>query len=114
MMEGDILSRLRMRGEEFFTQVSAELMSNPRFMKALEKTMETAWKGKAKLDDGVAKALKNMNIPTRTEFKRAVRRIESLEDQVADLKKRLSAQARKRTPVQPKAKPKTRKKTAAK
>jgi hypothetical protein len=43
-------------------------------------------KGKEKLDEAVAKALKNMNIPTRTEFKKAVRRIEALEEQIAGLK----------------------------
>ena len=37
-------------------------------------------------DEAVARALRNMNIPTRTEFKKAVRRIDALEAEVADLK----------------------------
>ena len=78
---------LKAKGEEVFAQVSSELMSNPRFMKA----METAFKGKAKLDEAVAQALRTANIPTRTEFKRALRRVEALETQVEELKAALAA-----------------------
>jgi polyhydroxyalkanoate synthesis regulator phasin len=77
-----VFERLKARGEEVLTQVSGELMSNPRFMKA----MEAAWQGKAKLDEAVARALKTMNIPTRTEFKKALRRIEALEQELSTLK----------------------------
>ena len=77
-----VFDRLKARGEEVFAQVSNELMSNPHFIKA----MQGAYKGKEKLDDAVGKALKNMNIPTRTEFKRALRRIEALEHEVTALK----------------------------
>ena len=77
-----VFERLKARGEEVFTKVSAELMANPQFMRALQSAM----KGKEKLDGAVAQALRNMNIPTRTEFKKAVRRIETLEAEVADLK----------------------------
>ncbi len=88
-----VFDRLKARGEEVLTQISGELMSNPRFMKA----METAWQGKAKLDEAVARALKTMNIPTRTEFKKALRRIEALEAELASLK---AAQAKsKRRPL---------------
>ena len=66
---------LRSRGTALVAQVSDELMANPRFLRA----METAYRGKAKLDGAVGQALKTMNVPTRTEFKRAVSRIEALE-----------------------------------
>ena len=75
--ENSILGRLRARGEEFFNQVSGELMKNPQFVSA----MQAAVAGKEKLDETVAQALKTMNIPTRTEFKRALDRIEALERQ---------------------------------
>lgn len=84
-----VFDRLKARGEEVLTQISGELMSNPGFMKA----METAWQGKARLDQAVARVLKTMNIPTRTEFKKALRRIDALEVEVASLK---AAQARPR------------------
>ena len=77
--ENSILGRLRARGEEFFNQVSSELMKNPQFVSA----MQAAVWGKEKIDDAVAQGLKAMNVPTRTEFKRALDRIEALERQVA-------------------------------
>jgi polyhydroxyalkanoate synthesis regulator phasin len=77
--DSSVFSRLRARGEELFGQVSNELMKNPQFIKA----MQAAVRGKEKLDEAVAEALKTMNVPTRTEFKRALERIEALERQVA-------------------------------
>jgi hypothetical protein len=79
-----LLDRIRARGEEAFGQVSSQLMSNPAFVKALE----TAFRGKEKLDGAVGRALKQMNIPTRSEFKKALSRIEALEREVAELKRR--------------------------
>ena len=76
--ENSILGRIRARGEEFFKQISGELMKNPQFVSA----MQAAVWGKEKLDEAVAEALNTMNIPTRTEFKRALDRIEALERQV--------------------------------
>ena len=90
-----LLDRIRSRGEEVLTQVSAELMSNPRFMKA----MEGAMRGREKLEEAVGQALKQMNVPTRSELKRAVSRIETLEREVAALKAR--AKSRPAAPRRP-------------
>jgi hypothetical protein len=57
-------------------------MQNPTFMKA----MESALRGKQKIDEGAAQALKSMNIPTRSEFKRALTRIEAREQELAAVK----------------------------
>jgi polyhydroxyalkanoate synthesis regulator phasin len=97
-----LLDRLRSRGEEVLTQVSAELMSNPRFLKA----MEGAIRGKEKLEEAARKAVEQMNVPTRTELKRALSRIETLEREVASLKKTKSRPAAARRPVARKAKAK--------
>jgi polyhydroxyalkanoate synthesis regulator phasin len=76
------LNRLRSRGEEVLTQVSAELSSNPRFMQA----MAGALKGKEKLEQAVAQVLRQMNVPSRGELKRAIARIDALERELATLK----------------------------
>jgi hypothetical protein len=89
--ETSVLQRLRARGEEVFAQVSSELMSNPHFMKA----MQHAMRGKEKLDQAAARALRTMNVPTRTEFQKALGRIESLEAQVEALKTGSTAKARR-------------------
>ena len=78
-----VFDLLRARGEEFFNQMAGELMANPRFMSALQ----TAMRGKERLDQAAAQALKSMNVPTRSEFKRAVARIDSLEHELAELRK---------------------------
>lgn len=88
-----VFETLRARGGAVLTQVSAELMESPRFAKALE----GALRGKQKLDQAAARALKNMNIPTRTEFKRALGRIDVLERELANFKANARAQSR-RTP----------------
>ena len=92
-----LLGRLKTRGEEVLTQVSAELMSNPRFMKA----MEGAMRGKERLEAAVGQAVKQMNVPTRTELKRALGRIEALERDVvalrAELKRKATAERAART-----------------
>ena len=101
-IDKDLIDRLRTRGEEMFTQVSAELMSNPRFMKA----MEGAMRGKQAAEDAAARAIKSMNIPTRTEFKKSLKRIDALEQEVATLEARLKAAS--------KAKPAARREKAVK
>ena len=83
--EKGLFDRLKERGDEMLAQVSGELMQNPHFMKA----MESALRGKQKIDQGAARALKSMNIPTRSEFKRALTRIEALEHEIATLKAKL-------------------------
>jgi hypothetical protein len=77
-----IFDELRSRGEEFFTRMSGELMSNPNFTRA----MQAAWWGKEKLDQAVAQALRGMRIPTRDEFQKVVRRLEAAEAEVERLK----------------------------
>jgi hypothetical protein len=92
-----LLGRIRTRGEEVLTQVSAELTSSPRFMKA----MEGALRGKEKLEEAVGQVLRQMNVPSRTELKRAVSRIEALEREVLAL--RAKPKARPAPPRKPAA-----------
>jgi polyhydroxyalkanoate synthesis regulator phasin len=95
-MEDDdksIFDRLKARGEEVLGQVTNDLMQNEHFMKA----MQGALQGKQKLDQAVGRAMKTMNVPTRSELKRAVARLEALEREVADLKGKLGARARPTT-----------------
>lgn len=87
-----LFDRLKERGDELLTQVSGELMQNPHFMKA----MEGALRGKQRIDEGAARALKSMNIPTRSEFKKALTRIEALEQELVGVKAKL-----KKAPASP-------------
>jgi hypothetical protein len=99
---------LRARGEEFLNQVSNELMSNPRFIQA----MQAAVRGKEWIDDAVARALRTMNVPTRTEFKRAVARIDALERELAETKRAAAAAAPRSSAARKKAAKKRRSRAA--
>jgi polyhydroxyalkanoate synthesis regulator phasin len=94
---------LRSKGSAIVAQVSEELMKNPAFIRALE----TAYRGKERLNIAVGHALKTMNVPTRSEFKRAVARIEALERELADRKDEpaAAAPAPKRRPARRKKAP---------
>ena len=90
-----IFDRLKERGEEVLTQVSGELMANEHFMKA----MEGALKGKEFVDQAAARALKSMNVPTRSDLKKALARIEALEAEMAALKRNAKAKAGPKKPT---------------
>ena len=70
---------LRSRGSALVSLVSNELMGNPAFLKA----MQTAYRGGERLNGAVEKALKTMNVPSRSEFKRMAARVEALEQELA-------------------------------
>ena len=114
-MARSVFDRLKERGEEVLNQLSNDLMANPHFVKA----MQSAVKGKEKLEEGVAQALRGMNIPTRTEFKKALSKIEALERELAVQKAAVEGLAVKAS-AQPSARPAAaasiapRKKTARK
>jgi len=97
MSDDNVFERLKARGEQVFAQVSGELMKNPQFVKAVQ----AAYQGKEKLDAAAQRTLKTMNIPTREEFKKALRRIESLEAELTSLKA-----ARKKTARAPRSRKK--------
>jgi hypothetical protein len=94
---------LRTQGEALVNQVATRLMGDPRFARAVQ----TALKGKEWFDQAVAQALRTLNVPTRTEFKRALARIEALEQELA-------AARRPAAPRKPaRRRPRTAKKKAA-
>lgn len=111
-MARSVFDRMRERGEEVLNQISNDLMANPHFVKA----MQSAVKGKEKLEEGVTQALRGMNIPTRTEFKRALSKIEALERELAvqkaaveGLAVKAAAEAVGKAPARPKtARPRKR------
>jgi len=94
-----VLERLKEQGGEVLNRISDEVMSSEYFAKA----MQGAMKGKEMVDQAVGKALKQMNIPTRTEFRRAVQRIDALERELAELKEAAAKKARPRKALRAKS-----------
>ena len=86
MTNRGLLGVLKERGEGVLQDLSTELLKNPRFLKALQKAMQ----GKEALDSAAGRALKKANIPTRTEFKKSVKKVDALEREVAELKTQIA------------------------
>jgi predicted nucleic acid-binding Zn-ribbon protein len=79
-MADSLFSQLKSRGEEFLTEVSNNLMSNPSFIELLKKGVAA----KEEVDKRVAEGLKTMNVATRKE-------VRALENRLADLEKEIAA-----------------------
>jgi hypothetical protein len=77
-----MFEKLKERGEEMLSQISDEVVNSPYFHRAMEGVM----KGRQQLTEAAAQALKQMNIPTRTEFKKAMSRIDTLEQEINTLR----------------------------
>jgi polyhydroxyalkanoate synthesis regulator phasin len=92
--DGNVFDKLKAKGEEVLAQVSAELMQNPRFVKAMQGAMQGAARGRETLDRGVAQALKTMNVPTRGDVRKMTSRIEALEKELQALKGKARSKAR--------------------
>ncbi len=98
-MAQQVLTDALKKGEEIFQTVSGRLLEQPVVAKAFEAAMV----GKSKVDEGVAKALKRMNVQTRSEFKSLRSRVDGLEVQVSELRKALDAlKAARATKASPK------------
>lgn len=86
-MAQQVLGNVLKKGEEIFQNVSGKLLERP----AVAKAFEAAMVGKSKVDEGVAVALKKMNVQTRSEFRHLKHRVEALETQVAELREKVDA-----------------------
>jgi len=91
-MVESLFSQLKARGEEFFTEVSNNLMANENFIELLKKGIAA----KEEIDKRVAEALKTMNLATRKEVGRLEHRLAALESQIEEMK---AAAAKARRPV---------------
>ena len=75
---GDALKK----GEAILQNVSVKLLEKP----AVAKAFEAAMVGRGKVDEGVAVALKRLNVQTRGEFRSLKARVDGLEVQLAELR----------------------------
>jgi len=98
-MAQEVLGNVLKKGEEIFQNVSGKLLERP----AVQKAVEAAMVGKSKVDEGLAVALKRMNVQTRGEFRGLKHKVEALEAQVAELREKVDAlKAAQGIPIKPK------------
>jgi polyhydroxyalkanoate synthesis regulator phasin len=81
-MAEPLFSQLRMRGEEFLTEVSNRLMANPAFIEILKKGVAA----KEEADQRIADALRKMNVATRRDLGKLEHRLAALEAELTALK----------------------------
>ncbi len=81
-MAEPLFSQLRMRGEEFLTEVSNRVMANPAFVEILKKGVAA----KEEADQRIAEVLRKMNLATRKDLGKLEHRIAALEAEVEGLK----------------------------
>jgi polyhydroxyalkanoate synthesis regulator phasin len=93
-MADSLFAQLKARGEEFLTDVSNNLMSNPSFIELLKKGVSA----KEEIDKRVAEGLKTMNVATRKEVKALEHRIAEMESEIAAVREKAvkAAKARKK------------------
>lgn len=83
-MVENLFRQLRSRGEEFLTEISNNLMSNPAFIEMLKKGVAA----KEAVEEQVADALKKMNVATRKDVRSLETRLAELESEIAALKEK--------------------------
>lgn len=98
-MTDSLLSQLKARGEEYFTEISNNLMANPTFIEMLKKGIAA----KEVADKQVAEAMKRLNVATRKEVRSLEHRIASLESELAELKAAAEPKPKRRAPARRKA-----------
>jgi len=90
MAEKDSLfKKLKDKGEQKITEMTNEILNNPRFASALGKAIQTAMETKGKIDKNMQTVLGAMNVPTRDDYDRIAERINAISKTVSDLELRV-------------------------
>lgn len=84
-----LFQRLKQKGEKKFSEITNEILSNPRFASALGKAIQLAMQTKGKMDKNVQAILGSMNVPTRDDYDRLAERINALSKSVGEIELRV-------------------------
>ena len=72
-------------GEEKLTQFAKEVIANPRFAESLGKAFERAAKTKGQVDQNIDKLLGFLNIPSKTDYKNLLVKVEVVQGSLVNL-----------------------------
>ncbi len=84
-----IFKKLKDMGEQKITELTNEILSNPRFASALGKAIQMAMETKGKIDKNMQTVLSAMNVPTRDDYDRIAERINAISKTVSELEIRV-------------------------
>jgi len=76
-------------GEEKMSDLTNELLSNPKFASALGKTIQKAMETKGKFDKNIQVILSAVNMPTKEDYDRMADRVNSLNKNLNELELRI-------------------------
>ncbi len=79
LRENAMFKKMIATGEERMSKIASQLLSNEKFMGALQKAVSAALEAKGTVEKGVQTALGAMNIPTAGDVRKLEGKIEELE-----------------------------------
>ena len=85
-------------GEERMSKIASELLSNEKFMNALQKTVTAAMDARGTVERAAQTALSAMNIPTAGDVKKLEGKIEELEKVFEGLSAKIAELQKKEAP----------------
>ena len=98
LRENAVFKKMIATGEERMSKMAAQLLSNEKFMGALQKTVTAAMEAKGSMERAAQTALAAMNIPTSSDVKKLEGKIEELEKVFEGLSARIAELQKKDTP----------------
>ena len=90
-MADSLFDQMKAKGEEFFTNVSNNLMSNPTFVEMVKK----GFAAKEAVEREVGETMKKMNVATRKDIRKLEERIAALESELAEAREKAATAAKR-------------------
>ena len=85
----NLIKKIRSMGEERFSEIMDELLSNDAVSSTVAKALTRTQKYKAQLDKNVSKAFALVNQPTREDYDKLRKQVRQLQREYEDLKEQM-------------------------
>src|SRR3954469_19795254 len=103
LRDNEMFKKMIATGEERMSKIASQLLSNEKFMGALQKTMSAALDAKGKAERAAQTALGAMNIPTSGDVRKLEGKIEELEKVFEGLSAKIAELQQKKEAAQAQA-----------
>ena len=103
LRENPMLKKMIATGEERASKLAAQLLSNEKFMNAVQKAVTAAMEARGTAERAAQTALSAMNIPTASDVKKLEGKIEELEKVFEGLSAKIAELQKKEQPPPPPA-----------
>src|SRR3982751_2855843 len=98
LRENPMFKKMIETGEERMSKIASQLLSNEKFMGALQKTVTAAMEARGTMEKAAQTALSAMNIPTAGDVRKLEGKIEELEKVFEGLTARIAELQKKEQP----------------